>query len=58
MADLPREFRTLKPDEIEDLLRIFKNSLASSRASPWEAFGRSCAHRIAWNCHSLIPFIV
>jgi len=31
IADLPRKFHALKPHEIEDVLCIFKDELASSR---------------------------
>jgi hypothetical protein len=44
MADLPRKFHALKPHEIEDVLFIFKDELASSRQTLPRASRRSwCA---------------
>ncbi|PYX57969.1 MAG: hypothetical protein DMG76_10395 [Acidobacteria bacterium] len=41
MADLPRKFHALKPHEIEDVLCIFKDELASSRQTLPRASRRS-----------------
>jgi hypothetical protein len=44
IADLPRKFHALKPHEIEDVLYIFKDELASSRQTLPRASRRSwCA---------------
>jgi hypothetical protein len=34
MSELPKEFRALKPHEIEDVLFIFKDELKASAAPP------------------------